>query len=114
MPKDSSKPAKVPAPAVRDATGPTLLDRHITRTTEGRYATAPPGTPLETPAVTRTHADPVTAAQLDIEDGHPLFSIDRLYTTEAGHRIAHRLLIPFAAASGTQLADHPDTDPEHL
>ncbi|WP_207957700.1 GntR family transcriptional regulator [Streptomyces sp. YIM 98790] len=99
---------------VRDATGHTRLNRTVTRTAEGAYTTAPPGTPLENPAVTRTHADPATAAALDVEEGHPLFSVDRLYTTESGHRIAHRLLIPFATASGTELADHPDTDPEHL
>ncbi|GAA2135843.1 GntR family transcriptional regulator [Streptomyces synnematoformans] len=89
------------------------VDRAITRNANGTYATGLQGWELaEAPTVYRTHTTTETAPLLALDEDEALFGVDRLYVDPAtGTRVAHRVLLPFATAEGTELADHPDTDP---
>ncbi|WP_165985447.1 GntR family transcriptional regulator [Streptomyces sp. YIM 98790] len=96
-------------------TATATLTRAITRNPDGTYTTDLSALALaETPHIYRTHTDTHTAPFLELDEGEALFGVDRLYATPAGARIAHRTLIPFATAEGTELADHPDTDPDRI
>ncbi|NLU76147.1 GntR family transcriptional regulator [Streptomyces sp. HNM0575] len=89
------------------------INRTITKDCKGNfYAGFEAWNLLEEPSIYRSHTDGTTGPLLELDEGEALFAVDRLWEiTGAGVRLAHRLLIPFATAEGTELADAPDTDP---
>lgn len=92
------------------------VDRTVTRHADGSYSTGLEGWELAEPSsIYRTHTTTETGPLLELHEDEALFGIDRLYTDPAsGSRLAHRLLLPFATAEGTKLAEHPDTDPAEV
>jgi GntR family transcriptional regulator len=90
------------------------VNRTVTRDRNGVFHARHGGWELhELPTVHRTHTTTDTGTLLDLPEGEPLFGVDRLYShLDTGTRMSHRVLIPFATAEGTELADHPDTEPE--
>ncbi|MBM9505463.1 GntR family transcriptional regulator [Actinacidiphila acididurans] len=66
----------------------------------------------EKPHAYRTTTTMATGPLLGLEEGEALFGVDRLLIDPTtGTRALHQTLIPFATAEGTELADHPDTEP---
>ncbi|MGP4112520.1 GntR family transcriptional regulator [Streptomyces sp. 4N509B] len=92
------------------------VNRTVTQDKDGTFHAGYDAWQLrELPTVHRTHTTTETGTLLDLPDGEPLFGVDRLYVhPETGARMAHRTLIPFATAEGTDLADHPDASPEAI
>lgn len=92
------------------------VDRAVTRDAAGAYSTDLEGWELtEPPSVYRTHTTAETAPLLGLDEDEALFGVDRLYVDPAtGTRVAHRMLLPFATAEGTKLAEHPGTDPGEI
>jgi GntR family transcriptional regulator len=92
------------------------VNRTVARDRNGVFHARHGGWELhELPTVHRTHTTTDTGTLLDLPEGEALFGVDRLYThPSTGTRMAHRVLIPFATAEGTELADHPDTEPEAI
>ncbi|QSY48116.1 MULTISPECIES: GntR family transcriptional regulator [Streptomyces] len=67
---------------------------------------------LEQPTVYRTTTTATTGPKLALAEGEALFGCDWLLADpESGTRLMHRVLIPFATAEGTSLADEPDRQP---
>ncbi|GGO56266.1 GntR family transcriptional regulator [Streptomyces daqingensis] len=89
------------------------VDRTVTRDCKGNfYAGFEAWKLLEEPSVSRSHTDSASAPLLELDEGEAVFVVDRLWEiTGAGVRLAHRILIPFATAENTELAESPDTDP---
>lgn len=92
------------------------VDRAVTRNAEGAYSTGLEGWELnEPPTVYRTRTTAETGPLLGLDEDEALFGVDRLYADPAtGTRVAHRVLLPFATAEGTKLAEHPDTEPTEI
>ncbi|GAA2657624.1 GntR family transcriptional regulator [Streptomyces aculeolatus] len=88
------------------------VDRTVTRDADGAYSTGLQGWELaEAPSIYRTHTTAETAPLLGLDEDEALFGIDRLYVDPAtGTRLAYRMLLPFATAEGTKLAEHPDAE----
>lgn len=92
------------------------IDRTITRDCKGNFYAGFEGWKLlEDPSVQRSHTDNTTGPLLELDEGEALFAVDRLWEiTGAGVRLAHRLMIPFSTAEGTELADNPDSAPARV
>ncbi|MFI9721683.1 GntR family transcriptional regulator [Streptomyces sp. NPDC052396] len=97
---------------VRALPAPTLtVDRGVIRKGSA-YVLGHDWKAAEEPTVYRTQASATTAALLEMEEGGALFGVDRLLADPVtGTRALHRVLIPFAVADGTPLAETPDTEP---
>ncbi len=71
--------------------------------------------PVEKPTIYRTTATSETGPSLGLEEGEALFGCDWLLADPStGTRCMHRVLIPFATAEGTVLADEPDRQPADI
>jgi GntR family transcriptional regulator len=103
---------------VRGVPSPALtIDRTVSRNNGGTF-TADHGTdwqPAEDLHVYRTKTTAATGPMLGLDEDEALFGVDRLLTDAAtGTRALHQTLIPLATAEGTDLADHPDTEPARI
>lgn len=92
------------------------IDRAVTRDAAGCFATGHnTWGPAEKPSVYHTRTTATTGPLPALDEGEALFGVDRLLTDPAtGTRALHRTLIPFATAEGTELAEHPDTEPTRI
>ncbi|MBQ0868290.1 GntR family transcriptional regulator [Streptomyces sp. RK75] len=88
------------------------MDRAVSRDAEGAYAIGTEGWQLhEEPSIYRTSV----AFGEEQEPEEAAFGVDRLWVDpDTGVRIAHRTLIPFRTAEGTELEQAPDTAPEKI
>lgn len=68
-----------------------------------------------TASVYRTKTTAETGQALQLDEGEPLFGIDRLLINpDTGTHALHRTLIPCSTAEGTEPADTPDAEPDQI
>ncbi|WUH94179.1 GntR family transcriptional regulator [Streptomyces sp. NBC_00433] len=103
---------------VRGMASPVLtLDRSIGLSGGGDFTTggATDWQEVEMPHIHRTRTTAVTGRLLDLREDEALLGVDRLLTdADTATRVLHQTLIPFATAEGTDLADHPGTEPTRI
>lgn len=103
---------------VRGTPAPALtINRTVGRNSGGAFTTDA-GTEWqqpEGPQIYRNKTTANTGPLLGLEEDEALFGIDRLLIdTTTGTRALHQTLIPYATAEGTELAEHPDTEPARI
>jgi GntR family transcriptional regulator len=103
---------------VRGTPTPALtIDRTVSRDSGGAFTLGGPSDwqQAEEAHVYRTKTTAADGPLLGLEDGEALFGVDRLLTdADTGMRALHKTLIPFATAEGTELAEHPSTEPARV
>lgn len=103
---------------VRGTPTPLLtIDRTVVRGSGGEFTVdgAAYWQQPEQPHVHRTRTTSATGRLLGLQPEEELFGVDRLLTdTATGMRALQRTLIPFATAEGTELAEHPATEPTRI
>ncbi|CAG7634828.1 GntR family transcriptional regulator [Actinacidiphila bryophytorum] len=103
---------------VRGASSPVVtIDRSVSQDDGGAFTTegAAEWEEVEEPHIYRTHTNAVTGPQLGLREDEALFGVDRLLIdTTTATRVLHQTLIPFATAEGTDLAEHPGTEPARI